>query len=259
MSFSLEKGMLIYQDLHTHTYFCDGKDSPEEMVLSAIQKGLKIIGICCHSYTDFTSDCCITLENEPVYLEEINRLKEKYKDKITILRGIEKDFHTTKVTVDYDYAIGSKHYFKIDEKYYFIDRAKDEFMRTVEEAFGGDYYLAIERYYESLASIVEKTDCDIIGHFDLVTKYNEGDNLFSTAHPRYVNAYKKAVDKLVKYGKPFEINTGAISRGYRSQPYPAKEIIEYIKEKGGKLILSSDSHSKENIAYQYDKWKDLLG
>ena len=28
--------------------------------------------------------------------------------------------------------------------------------------------------------------------------------------------------------------------------------------KGGKFVLSSDSHSKENIAYQYDKWKGLL-
>ena len=259
MSFSLEKDMLIYQDLHTHTYFCDGKDSPEDMVKSAIEKGLKIIGLCCHSYTDFTGECCITLEKEPIYAQELDRLKEKYKDKITILRGIEKDFHTTKSIVKYDYVIGSKHYFKINDKYYFIDRAKEEFIKSVKEAFGGDYYLAIERYYESLATIVEKTDCDIIGHFDLVTKYNEGDNLFSTKDPRYINAYKRAVDKLVKFGKPFEINTGAISRGYRTAPYPAQDIIDYIKEKGGKFVLSSDSHSKENIAYQYDKWKHLLG
>lgn len=258
MSFFLEKEKAIYQDLHTHTNFCDGKDSPEDMVKSAIKKGLKIIGICCHSYTDFTSGCCINLESEFVFIAEINRLKEKYKDKITVLCGIEKDLYTTKVTAEYDYVIGSIHHFKIDGKYYFIDRAKDEFMRTVEQVFGGDYYLAIERYYESLAKIVEKTDCDIIGHFDLVTKYNEGDNLFSTIHPRYVGAYRKAVDKLVGFNKPFEINTGAISRGYRSHPYPAKEIIEYIKQKGGKFILSSDSHSKENIAYQYDKWKELL-
>ena len=28
-------------DLHMHTTFCDGKNTPEEMVLSAIDKGLE--------------------------------------------------------------------------------------------------------------------------------------------------------------------------------------------------------------------------
>ena len=29
---------MIYSDLHMHTVFCDGKNTPEEMVLSAIDK-----------------------------------------------------------------------------------------------------------------------------------------------------------------------------------------------------------------------------
>ena len=69
---------------------------------------------------------------------------------------------------------------------------------------------------------------------------------------------KKAIDKLVKYNIPFEINMGAISRGYQDKPYPMPQVLDYIKQKGGKLILSSDSHSKENIAFEYDKWKNLI-
>ena len=44
---------MIFSDLHAHTNFCDGKNSPEEMVKSAIEKGLKKIGLVVHSYTDF--------------------------------------------------------------------------------------------------------------------------------------------------------------------------------------------------------------
>ena len=106
--------------------------------------------------------------------------------------------------------------------------------------------------------MVEKTNANIIGHLDLITKFNKDYNLFDETHPRYVNAYQKAVDKLIKYNIPFEINSGAISRGYQDKPYPAKQIADYIKQKGGKLILSSDSHSKENVAFEYDKWKYLL-
>ena len=74
-------------------------------------------------------------------------------------------------------------------------------------------------------------------------------------HPRYVKAWQDAADVLLKTGKPFEINTGAISRGYRTEAYPSKEIRDYIRAHGGKLILSSDSHQKDTIAYRF---KDYL-
>ena len=258
MKFLTDKNQVEFQDLHMHTLFCDGKNSPEEMVKSAIEKGLKVVGICCHSYTHFTGECSVKPENELAFVQTVNDLKSKYADKIKVLVGIEKDMFTTSSIGEYDYVIGSVHYFKRGDKYTYVDRAKDEFIRSVNELFNGDYYSACEEYYQNVAEVVEKTNCDIIGHIDLVSKFNKDFNLFDEFNPRYVNAYKKAVDKLVKYNKPFEINTGAISRGYKLEPYPSKQILEYIKSKGGSFVLSSDSHSKENIAYQYDKWKGLL-
>jgi histidinol phosphatase-like PHP family hydrolase len=35
-------------------------------------------------------------------------------------------------------------------------------------------------------------------------------------------------------------------------------MIAYIKAKGGRLILSSDAHSKENIAYKFEEYEPLL-
>ena len=70
-----------------------------------------------------------------------------------------------------------------------------------------------------------------------------------------MKAWQQAADELLKTGKPFEVNTGAISRGYRTTPYPAKEIRDYIREHGGKLIMSSDAHAKENIAFRFDEWE----
>ena len=96
--------------------------------------------------------------------------------------------------------------------------------------------------------------CDIIGHFDLLTKFAEQDPYFDLQHPRYVKAWQTAADQLLKTGKPFEINTGAISRGYRTEPYPAKDIRDYIRARGGKLILSSDSHAKDTIAYRFGEY-----
>ena len=111
-----------------------------------------------------------------------------------------------------------------------------------------------EDFFALEKDVVRQTKCDIIGHFDLVTKFNEQHHFFDTAHPRYVNAWRAAADELLKAGIPFEINTGAISRGYRTEPYPAPEIRQYIKDQGGTLILSSDAHNAQNIAFQFDRW-----
>ena len=247
-----------YTDLHTHTNFCDGKHSPEDMVLSAIEKGLDTIGILAHSYTEFDKDCSIGEERQSEFISEVNRLKEKYKDKIKVLCGVEVDYYATSVADGYDYILGSLHYFNLDDGFYSLDISPSGFIELVEKKFSGDYLLICEEYYRLLADVPRKTKCDVISHFDLITKFNEGDKLFDTSHPRYVKAYRDAIDKLVEYGIPFEINTGAISRGYRTTPYPSPNILAYIKEKGGKLILSSDSHSKENIAYLFDKYADLI-
>ena len=99
---------------------------------------------------------------------------------------------------------------------------------------------------------------DIIGHFDLITKFIEQDPHFDVNHPRYVKAWQDAADILLKTGKPFEVNTGAISRGYRTDPYPSAEIRRYIRDHGGMLILSSDAHQKENIGFQFAHYENEI-
>lgn len=245
-------------DLHMHTVYCDGKSTAEEMVLSAIEKGLDTVGIATHSFTDNGSVYCIKEDDVPKFIAEVKSLKEKYADKILVLCGVEQDYLSTYPTDKFDYVIGSLHYFIVADKTYDVDFNEKHFVQVVKDVFDGDFYSAAENYFITLANVVEKTNADIIGHFDLITKYNEGDKYFDTKHPRYVKAYKTALDKLIKTGKPFEINTGVISRGYKSTPYPSSDIIKIIKENGGTLMLNSDAHHEKNVAYQFDIWQKLL-
>ena len=245
-------------DLHMHTVFCDGKSTAEEMVLSAIEKGLDTVGIATHSYTDMDTLYCIKKDDIPRFQAEVNALKIKYADKIRVLCGVEQDYFSNCSIDGFDYAIGSVHYFLVDGKFYHVDHSEKFFLENVKNVFNGDFYSAVENYFSTFANVIEKTGADIIGHFDLINKFNEGDRLFSTKHPRYVNAYKKALKKLLKTGKPFEVNTGAISRGYRTEPYPSSDALNIIKQNGGTLILSSDAHNKDNLAYQFDIWQKLL-
>ena len=109
-----------------------------------------------------------------------------------------------------------------------------------------------------MSAYAERKDVPIVGHFDLVAKYNEGNDLFDETHPRYLAAAKKAADALLAAGKIFEINTGAIARGYRTVPYPAPALYSYLREKGAKFMLSSDAHTTETVAFDFERFKDLL-
>ena len=249
---------MILQNFHCHTIYCDGKNTPEEMVHEAMETGIEALGFSGHSGVSF-DDCGMSAEGAEAYRKEINRLKEKYADRIKIFCGIEQDIYSPLPDRPFEYSIGSVHYIRTGGKFVSVDETPQILKDLCSRHFGGDYLSLCEAYFETVSEVAEKTGCDIIGHFDLVTKFNEGDRLFATDHPRYKRAWKKAVNRLLKYGIPFEINTGAIARGYRSEPYPSPEIIRYIHKKGGKLILSSDAHRKEDLLFGFEKVIDMLG
>lgn len=246
-----------YRDLHTHSVFCDGKNTPREMAEAAVEAGLDTLGIVVHSYVDFDRDYCAAPEDEERFLSEMAELKKEYKDRLELLSGIEQDVISAEASDAYDYVIGSVHYLTIDGLGYSLDVSREHFMWLANIKFGGDYLALCEAYYKETARLAELPRLDIIGHFDIITKFNEGDVLFDTDSERYRRAWQAAVDRLIPLGVPFEVNTGAVSRGYRTAPYPKGEIIDYIKSRGGRLVLSSDSHTAKNIARYFDKYKHL--
>ena len=246
---------MIRADLHVHTTFCDGKNTAEEMVLAAIEKGMDVIGFSGHSYTPFELGWCMSPEGTVRYREELERLRGKYADKIRILTGIEEDYYSDDDPADYDYMIGSVHYLKCGDAYLSVDGGRERLLKGVDEYFGGDTYAMAEQYYETAADIVRKTGCDIIGHFDLVSIFNEENPYLDIQDPRYRKAWRKAVDVLLETGRPFEVNMGGIARGYRKEPYPSDEIRTYIRDHGGKLFLTGDSHRKETLMYRFEDFR----
>ena len=247
------------RDYHVHTRWSDGRDTAEEMVLSAIRLGMAEIGFSDHTPMPYPADWTMKPEELPLYKEEIRALAEKYGDRISILCGVERDALSPDMDVNFDYVIGSTHVIPgPDGALLAVDHSAGMTEANVREHCGGDGYAYAEAYFASEARVVELTHCDIIGHFDLVAKYNETLHSFDESHPRYRAAWQAAADRLLETGVPFEINTGAIARGCRSIPYPAPEIREYLAAHGAKFILSSDSHATETIGYQFEKWKSCV-
>ena len=172
-------------DLHTHTTFSDGRNSPEEMVLSAIGMGMSTLGISDHSYTSFDESYCIPRHRLEEYRNCIRSLQEKYGDRIGIRLGLEKDYYSDTVDEGYDYLIGSVHYVKLGEEYVAVDESAQILIDAAARHFGGDIYSLAEIYYNTVSDVINRTHANIIGHFDLFKKFNRDGSLFDENAPRY--------------------------------------------------------------------------
>ncbi len=246
------------QNLHTHTIYCDGKDTPEEIIETALLKGFSSIGFSAHSYMWASKYFQKTGDKTEEYKKEVIRLKEKYKGVIDIFLGLEVEMYS-KVDLDgYDYLIGSVHYLDFKDECVSFDLGIDSIKYIIDKHFSGDGMAFAKEYYKALSRLPEYGKFDIIGHFDLITKYQDTETLFDTESKEYKNAYIEAIESLAGKIPYFEVNTGAISRGYRKSPYPSMDIIKELKTKGFGALITSDCHDRRFLDTGFDMAKDML-
>ena len=240
------------QNLHCHTSFDDGRDAPEIMVIAAENAGLDSLGISLHCPIPGEDAWCCSNAGEPAFLAEMRRLRGKYAGRFNVWCGLEYDLDSERRNVPpYDYIIGSCHLLSGLP----IDYDPETAAHLI--AFHGGAEKAARLYYERLCTMADMPEISIVGHFDLLTKYNERVPHYDTAAPVYRDAAVAAMEKLNSADKIFEINTGAISRGWRTTPYPAEELLRHLKGIGGRVCISSDAHKAENIAFGFDQAEAL--
>jgi len=247
------------QNLHIHSTYADGKDTPEEIILEAIRRNFDSIGFSEHSYMPFSSyPYQMTIEDMDRYKTEIHRLKNKYKDAIDIFCGLEFEMFSNVPTDGFDYLIGSVHYLDLDGNILGFDRSLEETLTYVNTNFGGNGLEFAKKYYETLAILPTKNNFDIIGHFDLITKNNEIGKFIDVSSREYLNAGFEAIHALKEKIPLFEVNTGAISRGYRTSPYPQMEFLKEFNRCGFGVVITSDCHDKNFIDCFYDDAQELI-
>ena len=237
--------MILKGDFHTHSTYSDGDNTLEEMAQAALAKGFSAYGFSDHAYMDHPArDWGMKKEQIEAYQAEIARLKEQYRGRIDLLCGIEQDLFSPLGVETYDYVIGSVH---AVEKGGILCEVDDSLEKVKEnlQLFADPYEYA-ENYFRLVASMPQRFHFDIVGHFDLLTKWQEKEMLLDEDHPRYRAAAEEALKTLIPYGVLFEVNVGAISRGARTTPYPNPALLRSIYERGGEVIINGDCH---NAAY----------
>jgi len=242
-------------NLHTHSVFCDGKNTPEQMVQAAISQGFVSIGFSGHSFTPCDPSYCMLPESTEQYIAEINRLKAAYQGKIQIYLGTERDYYTDQAEYrhNFDYIIGSVHYVFKQRSCIAIDHGQAIQEDAVRELYNGDWLSLMRDYYDLMAKLPERVHPNIIGHFDVITKFNEGNKLFDMDCKAYRNMAREAMDAILPHCHLFEMNTGAIARGKRTLPYPAPFLLEHLHDRGGEIIINSDCHDCDYLSCSFEQ------
>ena len=240
-------------DYHVHTEFSDDSEtSMKQMVEAAIRFGIE--EICFTDHVDYgvkidhvelrsenqNIDTRVMNVDYPRYFNEIRSLKELYDGQINIRTGLEfgVQLHTIpnfkKVFKAYklDFVILSCH--QVENKEFWTNEFQEG--RTPEEYN--------ERYYEEIyRCICNYKDYSVLGHLDMIQRYNS---------PRYPfkkskSAIEKILSKVIEDNKGLEINMSCFRYGL-SDLMPAKEILKLYFEMGGRILtLGSDAHREEDL------------
>ena len=251
-------------NFHTHTTWCDGKDTPEAMILSAIAKGFDAIGFSSHAMLpENVLDWVLTPDKAVAYSKEIRSLAAKYADRIMVLCGVEADYipgganpdRTTYAAISPDYIIGSVHFVAAEDgAWVCVDESPQSLVDGICDHFGGSVEAYIRAYFRQVREMVSRFDFDIVGHLDLVRKFNVKAPYFDESAPWYLEELSATAQAVAASGKIAEVNTGAISRGWLDDAYPSPGFRRLLRGRGVRFILSADAHSADAIDCAFDRF-----
>ncbi len=235
--------MKYISNLHTHTNYCDGKNSIEENIKYAIEKEFISLGFSGHS-NFIKDDCSMTKEGTIKYLSDIKKYKEIYKDKIQIYSGIEADYYSnlnkeTDKKMSLDYRIGSVHFINDEKDYFCIDMSKDNFEETIKHF--GNIKIVIEKYFDNIIKMTNTQKPD----------FTEEENW-------YIEKVEEVLENIKENNSIVEVNIKLMSKSNLDAHYPNKMTIKKILKMNIPLTLNTDAHSINGLdKFYYEAIEEL--
>ncbi len=240
--------------VHVHSKLCDGKNTLDELAVTAWKAGLKTLGFSGHSHTPCDIEYCMTRSRTALYRAQVAKLKERYAGKMDILCGLEWDLNSDDDPAAYDYTIGSAHYVRGPKtgRYYEIDFRPADLAACIQDDFDGDGLAVVEAYFRNVEQVVAHKPT-ILGHFDLIKKINGGNKFFDEDAPRYQAAAGAALEAAAAAGVVMEVNTSGVYRGYRKDFFPGEALLRRWRELGGEVVITADAHEAKALTFGYEE------
>ena len=263
-----------FEDWHTHNSLCKhAVGTIEDYVKKAIELNLNVIGVSDHFPYEYLSSEIPSLEDIPYegyamptnnlesYILQLDELKEKYMNQIHIRTAFEIDFfkHQDHILNKYlkgylnklDYILGSVHVLFGKAGVFAFDDGR--FLNKYKEYDGNDEIYM--EYYDSLQVMINSPtfELDIVTHFDLPKKFDKR----IEDKDMIMGKVNGTLELVKKHDLTIEINTSGLRKKVKEQ-YPHIDIIKKIFELGIPILLGSDAHKPEDVAYEFKNIAKML-
>ncbi|MGL4981649.1 MAG: histidinol-phosphatase [Treponemataceae bacterium] len=252
---------------HTHSVFCDGKNTPKEIIEAALHKEFTDLGFSSHALYPFASTWHLPINDFKKYFSELTHLQKEYSTQINIFIGLEVDFFpllssfpnkNNFSSFNLDYMIGSLHFLSTDEKLpcFTVDGSAQEVVNGISTHFNGNAKKFVQAYYQNLRKMIVECDFDIIGHVDVILKRNHVLQFVDTSEKWYKKEIELTAQVIASTNKIVEINTGGMTRQAINTTYPSQDFLRYLCLNKVPIVINSDAHKAQDIDGYYDVAKE---
>ncbi|MCI9174721.1 MAG: histidinol-phosphatase HisJ family protein [Lachnospiraceae bacterium] len=260
----------MFADYHVHTEFSNDSVYPiQEVIEDAI--AMRMDEICFTDHVDYgvkkdRSPLLSAKEQKdkqylnvdyPAYAAKIKELRLAYGSRIDIRMGLEFGMQSHTVR-QFEKLLHSVPFDRnpLDFIILSVHQVEDKEFWTQEFQEGKSQREYNERYYQELLHVVrEYKDYSVLGHLDLISRYDrKGLYPLEQVKPIISEILKTAI----RDGKGLELNTSCRRYGLKDTT-PAVEILKLYRELGGEIItVGSDSHQPGQLGAFIEEGKQLL-
>lgn len=254
-------------DYHVHSAFSDDSEyDMEEVVIDAIDKGID--ELCFTDHVDYgikldhgepgttarknPDGTPLRNVDYPSYFARIAYLQDKYKDQITIRKGLEFGLQMCQLSryqklydsYPMDFVINSNHQVNDIEIFlpeFFAGKSQKEYNRV---------------YYQEILDVVKVyKDYSVLGHLDAFNRYDPKGNC---PLEDFVDIVYEIFKIIIADGKGIELNTSNVRYGVKDLT-PSRDILRIYHELGGQIItIGSDSHAREHLGFNIEAGREEL-
>lgn len=229
--------MNLYANYHTHTYHCrHASGSPQEYVEAAIRGGIRILGFSDHVPYPFSTGHRSTFRMDgweaAQYIDEIQHLREAYRDQIQIHIGYEAEYYPKEFPAMLD------HIRQYECEYLILGQhfTDNEYDGVYVNGKYADFEAVLVRYVDQLIEGMETGLFSYVAHPDIL-RYRADDAIYTQEMERLCTASREL-------GIPLEINFLGI-RERRAYPYaPFWKVAGKV---GAPVIFGCDAHNPASL------------
>ena len=255
----------MFADYHVHSEYSDDSTYPlEQVIRDAIGMGMDETGITDHVDYGIKKDWDAGEEiayrgsqplanvDYPRYMAALRDMQSRYGDRIRIRVGLEFGIQTH--TIPQFRALLTR--YPLDFVILSIHQVENQEFWTQEFQHGRTQREYNERYYEELLAVVQQYQgYSVLGHLDLITRYDkQGVYPFERVRP----LVEAILRRVIADGKGIEVNTSSHRYGL-TDTTPSVAILQLYRELGGTILtIGSDSHAPAHLGTHIEQARALL-